>query len=95
MNNINATIKSRWQRVTSEDKYFTMVSRVLVIGLTYLGFEYRSVHDGDHSGVTLIPTAKYVDECLDIIQLQHAKAVMTPLTEKKSVNLHETTARAQ
>ena len=39
------------------------------------------------------PTAKYVDECLDIVQLQHAKAVMTPLTEQKSLNLHdETTA---
>ena len=37
--------------------------------------------------------AKYVDECLDIIQLQNAKAVMTPLTEQKSLNLHdETTA---
>ena len=39
------------------------------------------------------PTAKYVDECLDIVQLQNAKAVMTPLTEQKSLNLHdETTA---
>ena len=39
------------------------------------------------------PTAKYVDECLDTVQLQHAKAVMTPLTEEKSLNLHdETTA---
>ena len=39
------------------------------------------------------PTAKYVDECLDIVQLQHAKAVMTPLKEQRSLNLHdETTA---
>ena len=39
------------------------------------------------------PAAKYVDECLDIVQLQYAKAVMTPLTEQKSLNLHdETTA---
>ena len=39
------------------------------------------------------PTAKYVDECLDIVQLQYAKAVMTPLSEQKSLNLHdETTA---
>ena len=39
------------------------------------------------------PTDKYVDECLDIVQLQYAKAVMTPLTEQKSLNLHdETTA---
>ena len=39
------------------------------------------------------PTAKYVDECLDIVQLQNAKAMMMPLTEQKSLNLHdETTA---
>ena len=44
-------------------------------------------------GFTVKPTAKYVDECLDIVQLQYAKAVMTPLTEQKSLNLHdETTA---
>ena len=30
------------------------------------------------------PTAKNVDECLDIVQLQNAKAVRTPLTEQKS-----------
>ena len=37
--------------------------------------------------------AKYVDECLDTVELQHAKAVMTPLTEQKSLNQHdETTA---
>ena len=63
------------------------------VPVTYLGFEYQSVHDGDRSGFTVKPTAKYVDECLDIVQLQHAKAVMAPLTEKKSLNLHdETTA---
>ena len=38
-------------------------------------------------------TAKYVDGCLDIVQLQNAKAVMTPLTEQRSLNLQdETTA---
>ena len=37
------------------------------------------------------PTAKYVDECLDIVQLQHARAVMTPLTEQKSLNLQDKT----
>ena len=62
-------------------------------GQVHLGFEHRSVHDGDRKGFTVKPTAKYVDECLDIVQLQHAKAVMTPLTEQKSLNLHdETTA---
>ena len=64
--------------------------RILV---TYLGFEYRSVHDGDRRGK---PTAKYVFECLDIVQLQNAKAVMNCLTEQKSLNLHdETTACVQ
>ena len=63
------------------------------VPVTYLGFEYRSVHDGDRKGFTVKPTAKYVDECLDIVHLQNAKAVMTPVTEQKSLNLHdETTA---
>ena len=92
-NDINATMSSWGQRVTSEDRYFTMVSTVLVTAVTYLGFEYRSVHDGHRRGFTVKLTAKYVDECLDIVQLQHAKAGMTPLTEQKSLNLHdETTA---
>ena len=61
--------------------------------VTYLGFKYRSVHDGDRRGFTVKRTDRYVDECLDTVQLQHAKAVMTPLTEQKSLNLHdETTA---
>ena len=81
------------KRVTSVDRYITIVITVLVTAVTYLGFEYRSVHDGDRRGFTVKPTAKYVDECLDIVQLQHAKAVMTHLTEQKSLNLHdETTA---
>ena len=42
------------------------------------------------------PTDKYVDECLDMVQLRSAKAVMTPLTELKSTNLHhETTVCGQ
>ena len=49
------------------------------------------MHDGDRRGFTVKPTAKYVDECLDIVQLQYAKAVMTPLTEQKSLNLHDET----
>ena len=56
--------------------------------VVYLGFEYRSVHDGDRRGFTVKP-AKNVDECLDIVQLQNAKAVMTPLTEQKGLNLHD------
>ena len=61
------------------------------VPVVYLGFEYRSVHDGERRGFTVKPTAKYVDECLDIVQLQNAKAVMTPLTEQKSLNLHDET----
>ena len=69
------------------------MSTVTVTAVIYLGFEYQSVHDGDRKGFTVKPTDKYVDECLDIVQLQYAKAVMTPLTEQKSLNLHdETTA---
>ena len=92
-NDINATMVSWRQLGTSVDRYITIVSTILVTAVTYLGFEYRSVHDGDRRGFTVKPTAKYVDACLDIVQLQHAKAVMTPLTEQKSLNLHdETTA---
>ena len=92
-NDIYVTMVSWWQRVTSKDRYITFVSTVLMTAVTYLGFEYRSVHDGYRRGFTVKPDAKYVDECLDIVQLQYAKAAMTPLTEQKSLNLHdETTA---
>ena len=37
------------------------------------------------------PTDKYVDECLDIVQLRNAKAVVTPLMETTSANLHDET----
>ena len=53
--------------VTSKDRYITIVSIVAVTAVTYLGFEYRSIHDGDRRGFTVKPTAKYVDECLDIV----------------------------
>ena len=92
-NDINATMVSWRQLVTSVGACITIVSTILVTAVTYMGFEYRSVHDGDRRGFPVKLTAKYVDECLDIVQLQHAKAVMTPLTEQKSLNLHdETTA---
>ena len=90
-NDINATMVSWRQLVTSVDRYITIVSTILVTAVTYLGFEYRSVHDGDRRGFTVKPTAKYVDECLDIVQSQHAKEVMTTLTEQKSLNLHDKT----
>ena len=71
-NDINVTMVSWRKRVTSEGTYITIVSTVLVTAVTYLGFEYQSVHDGDRRGFTVKPTAKYVDGCLDIVQLQYA-----------------------
>ena len=62
--------------VTSKDRYITFVSTITELLVTYLGFEYRSVHDGDRRGFTVKPAAKYVDECLDIVQLQNAKEVI-------------------
>ena len=67
------------------------MSTVTVTAVTYLGFEYRSVHEAERREFTVKPSAKYVDECLDIVQLQNAKAVMTPLTEQKSTNLQDET----
>ena len=60
--------------------------RVLVV---YLGFKYRSAHDGERRGFTVKPTAKYVDECLDTVHLQNAKAVMTPFTEQESLDAND------
>ena len=57
------------------------------IPVVYLGFEYQSVHEAGRRDFTVQPTDK-VDECLDIVQLRNANAVMTPLTELKSTNLH-------
>ena len=90
-NDVSVTTVSWGHCVTSKDRYVTVVSTVAVTAVVFLGFEYRSVHDGDQRGFTVKPTAKYVDECLDIVHLQNAKAVMTPLTEKKSLNLHDET----
>ena len=68
-NDINATMVSWRQLVTSVDRYITFVSTILVTAVIYLGFDYRSVHDGDRRGFTVKPTAKYVDECLDRDQI--------------------------
>ena len=61
------------------------------VPVVYMGFEYRSAHEAERRGFTVKLTDKDVDECLGIVQLQHAKAVMTPLTEQKSLNLHDQT----
>ena len=61
-----------------------------------LVFERCGIHESGRSGFAVRPTAKYVDECLDLVQLQNAPPVVTPLTEQKSSNLHdETTAPDQ
>ena len=62
-----------------------------LIHVVYSGFEYQSVHEAERKGFRVKPTDKYVDECLDIVQVRNAKAVMTPLTELKSTNLHDET----
>ena len=85
------------------EKFWSQITKLVVIKrgealnpqipITSLGIEHRSVHDDDRRRFTVKPIDKYVEECLDIVQLQHAKAVMTPLTERQSLNLHvETTA---
>ena len=69
-NDIYVTTVSWGHCVTSEDRYITIVSTFMVTAVTYLRFEYRSVHERERRGFTVKPTAKYVDECLDIVQLQ-------------------------
>ena len=63
--------------------------RVLVV---CLGFEYRSVHDGERRGFTVTPTAKYVDECLDIVQLTVCDQVQHSLFRAVVGKLHDITA---
>ena len=38
------------------------------------------------------PTAMYVDGCLELVPVQNAEPIVTPLTEKKSANLHDETS---
>ena len=61
------------------------------IPVVYLGFEYQSVHEAGCRGFTVKLTDKYLDKCFDMVQLRNAKAVVTPLTELKSTNLHDET----
>ena len=85
-------------KLATLDKFWMQITKLVVIKsgealnhrvpVVYLGFEY----DAERRGFTVKPTAKYVDECLDMVQLHHAEAVMTPLTEQKSMNLHDETS---
>ena len=79
-----STLEQFWMQITRLvviKRGEALNPRVLVV---YLGVEYRSVHEAERRGFTVKPTDKYVNECLDIVQLQNAKAVMTPLVEQKS-----------
>ena len=57
----------------------------------YLRCEYRSFQEPERGGFAVKTTAKCVDESLDIVHLQNAKPVVTPLTEPKSANSHDET----
>ena len=70
---IHVMMVSREHYVTSKDRHITFVSTVTVTDVTYPGFEYRSVHDGDRKGLTMKLTATYVEECLDIVQTAERK----------------------
>ena len=83
------------------EKFWKQITKLVVIKrgealnprlpVVYLGVEYQSIHEAGRRGFTVKPTDKYVDECLDIVQLRNAKAVMTPLTEQNNTNLHDET----
>ena len=78
------------------EKFWTQITKLVVIKrgealnldipVVYQGFEHQSVHEAGCRGFTVKPTDKYLDECLDILQLRNAKAVML-----KSTNLHDGT----
>ena len=84
-----ATLEKFWMQITK----LVVIKRGEALNprvpAVYLGFEYRSVHEAERRGFTVKPTAKYVDECLDIVQLQNAEGVRTLLTEQKGTNLHD------
>ena len=44
--------------------------RLLVV---YLEFGYRSVQEPERGGFAVKPTAKYVDECLELVHVHNAK----------------------
>ena len=65
--------------------------RVLVM---CFGFEYCSIQESGRTGFAVRNTAKYVGECLDLVQVQNAKTCCGVIvTEQKSAHLQdETTA---
>ena len=51
--------------------------------MVYLGFAYLSAHEAERKGFTVKPAAKYVDECLDVVQLHTAKGSDDAFDETK------------
>ena len=81
-----ATLEKFWTQITKLVAIRRGEALNLDIPVVYSGFEYQSVHEAGRRGFTVKPTDKYLDECLDIVQLRNAKAVML-----KSTNLHDET----
>ena len=86
-----ATLETFWLHITK----LVVIKRGGALNprfpVVYLGFEYRTFQEPERRGFAVKLTAKYVDEGLDIVHLQNAKLVVTPLTEQKSANLHDDT----
>ena len=57
----------------------------------FLGFEHHRYEEPERKAFAVKRNAKYVDKCLDLVHLQNAKPVVTPLTEHKSANSREET----
>ena len=60
--------------------------------VVFLGFECRrSVQEPERRGFAVKPIEKYVDGRLELVHVQNAKPVVTPLTEQRTANLHNGT----
>ena len=57
-NDIHVMTVSGGHCVTSKDRYIIIASNAAETAVNYLGFEYRSEHDGDRRGFTVKPTDK-------------------------------------
>ena len=75
-----ATLEKFWMQITK----LAVIKRGEALAHTrgVLGIRVpRCFHEAERRGY----------ECMDIVQLHNAKAVMTPLMEQKSLNLHDET----
>ena len=87
-----ATLEKFWLHITKLVGIKRGEALKTRLPVVYLGFEYRSVQELDRKGFAVKPITKYVDECLDLVHLQNAKPVVTPLKEQKSATLHDETS---